>query len=98
MKHQLLILGSLLLAASAWAQTGNSAISGVVRDATDAPLPGAHVAVLNDDSGVRQETVSNDAGVYRFATLVPGSYHLEISADGFQKSLRGPIVIQVAQS
>ncbi|MEO5922747.1 MAG: carboxypeptidase regulatory-like domain-containing protein [Bryobacteraceae bacterium] len=98
MKRAFLFLGSLLLAASTWAQTGNSIISGVVRDATDAPLPGAVVVVANDESGVRQETTSNDSGVYRFGTLVPGSYHLEVSADGFQKTRRGPIVLQVAQS
>ena len=67
MKFATLILGSLLAAAT-WAQTGNSTISGIVRDSTDAPLPGAAVVVLNDDSGVRQETTSNDAGVYRFPT------------------------------
>jgi hypothetical protein len=98
MKRAILILGSLLWAASAWAQTGNSIISGVVRDATDAPLSGAAVVVINGDSGVRQETTSNDAGVYRFATLVPGSYSIEVAADGFQKTRRGPVVIQVAQS
>jgi hypothetical protein len=98
MNNKFLILGGLLLAASAWAQTGNSTISGIVRDASDAPLPGAAVVIANDESGVRQETVSNDSGVYRFATLVPGSYHLEVTADGFQKNRRGPIVVQVAQS
>ncbi len=98
MKRAILLIGGLFWAASAWAQTGNSIISGVIRDSTDAPLPGAAVAVINGDSGVRQETTSNDAGVYRFATLVPGSYSVEVSADGFQKTLRGPVVIQVAQS
>ncbi|MEO8100701.1 MAG: TonB-dependent receptor [Acidobacteriota bacterium] len=98
MNKAILFLGGLWLASGALAQTGNSTISGVVRDATDAPIPGAAVAVINGDSGVRQDTTSNDAGVYRFATLVPGSYSIEITADGFQKTRRGPVVIQVAQS
>ena len=98
MKRAILILSSLLLASAAWAQTGNSILSGIVKDSTDAPLPKASVVVTNDESGVRQETTTNDSGLYRFGTLVPGSYHLEASADGFQKTRRGPVVLQVAQS
>ena len=62
MKRAILTLGSLLLAASAWAQTGNSTISGVVRDATDAPLPGAAVVVK-----LKQHLVSED----QVATRLP---------------------------
>jgi hypothetical protein len=89
---------AVVFLALAWGQTGNSTISGVIRDSSEAPIPGAKVALLNSDSGVRQETSSNDSGIYRFANLVPGNYHLEVTADGFQKLSRGPVILQVAQS
>ena len=40
-----------VLSTPAFAQSGTSTISGVVRDSTDAPLPGAVVKVINEDTG-----------------------------------------------
>lgn len=98
MKTSFAILATFLLAASAWAQVGNSTISGAIRDSSDAPLPGAAVAAVNTATGVRQETVSNSEGLYRFPNLIPGNYTIEATAEGFQKVSRGPVVVQVSQT
>ena len=87
-----------LLPHAARAQAGTSTISGVVRDTTAAPLPGATIRVVNEDTGVPVETVSNGEGVYRVAALVPGHYRVEIALEGFDRVVRGPIALEVSQA
>ena len=87
-----------LSAAAILAQSGTSSISGSVKDPADAVIAGATVRVTNLDSGVRLETVTNEAGLYRVPALVPGSYRIEVDAAGFDHLTRGPVTIQVSQS
>lgn len=62
----------VLAAATAWAQSGNSTVSGEVKDVTMAAVPNAKVVIVSAETGVKSETVTNDAGVYRVGNLVPG--------------------------
>jgi hypothetical protein len=79
------------------AQSGSGVISDIVQDASGGALPGATVEVVNDATGVRTATVSNEEGVYRSSGLVPGSYTLDATRSGFAAVKRGPIVLAVAQ-
>src|SRR5882757_2167254 len=88
----------ILLSAPTWAQSGNSAISGNLKDATGAAVPGAKVIVKNLESGVQVETVTNDSGLYRAGALLPGSYQIEVDSGGFDHLSRGPITLQVSQT
>ncbi len=88
----------LLWSASAFAQSGDSVISGTVRDASEAGVPNTIIQIVNIDTGVRLQTISNQAGLYRFPSLVPGSYRIEADAPGFDRLTRGPIVVQVSQT
>src|SRR5256885_16571190 len=95
-KAKLLILG-LFLSPISLAQSGASAISGTIKDVTGSVLPGARVRIVNDQSGAIQVTLSNETGLYRAGSLVPGSYRVEVEADGFQKLVRGPVTLEVGQ-
>ena len=86
------------LSVSAWAQSGNSVISGNLKDATGAAIPNAKVIVKNLESGVQVETVTNDSGLYRAGALLPGSYQIEVDSGGFDHLSRGPITLQVSQT
>ncbi|HXA53174.1 MAG TPA: carboxypeptidase-like regulatory domain-containing protein, partial [Candidatus Acidoferrum sp.] len=88
----------LLSSAVVYAQSGNSVISGTVKDASDAAIPNAKIQIANIDTGVKQETTSNQDGLYRIPALVPGSYRVEADAAGFDHLSRGPIVVQVSQT
>ena len=66
------------------AQTGSGTIAGIVKDATGGTLPGVTVKVLNEDTGISVETLTNEAGLYRVAALVPGRYRVEIELVGFE--------------
>src|SRR2546427_6905195 len=83
MKHQfrnVILAWALLLLTLApiavFAQSGSSAISGTIKDASGAPIPGAHVAITNVETGVATETVSNETGTYHLGSLGPGSYRV----------------------
>src|SRR5215467_14658027 len=95
---RLMLSALVLFAAQLYAQSGNSAISGAVKDASDAVIPNAKIQIVNIDTGVKQETTSNEAGLYRVGALVPGTYRIETDAAGFDHLARGPITLQVSQS
>src|SRR5580698_5916227 len=74
---------SLLFAASAWAQITTGSLSGTVSDPAGAVVPGATVEVRNQQTGVVVNLVTNDAGLYKAAFLIPGMYTVRIQAPGF---------------
>jgi hypothetical protein len=76
------LLTSLLLTASAYAQTV-STVSGNALDTTGALIPHAHVTLQRSD-GAALEAESDSAGQFHIANVKPGSYTLRIAADGFQ--------------
>src|SRR3954469_13582061 len=82
-----LFLIILAISAGAYAQgvAGLGAVSGTVRDATGAVIPGAMIAVANDARGVRRTTLTTEAGIFTVPALVPSSgYSLSVSLPGFK--------------
>jgi outer membrane receptor protein involved in Fe transport len=77
------MLVTILCAWPAGAQEQRGVIEGTVRDATGAILPGATVEATAQNGAVLN-TVSDDAGVYRFPSVAPGNYTLRASLSGFQ--------------
>jgi Carboxypeptidase regulatory-like domain len=90
LKRALLAACSLLFLLNvAWADVGGK-ITGVVKDHTDAVIPGATVIALNAATGVKQTTKTDDQGSYAFPVLPVGQYEIDVTADGFNpKNTRG---------
>ncbi len=87
---------ALGLAGFARAQNSNSGdIRGTVTDSSGALVPGANVAVTNNDTGVVSKYVTNGDGLYDTNSILPGNYTLEFSKQGFETYKRGPVPIQV---
>jgi hypothetical protein len=83
-------LGTLLLAAGLFAQTGTTSIRGVVLDKSGAAVVGARVVVENAGQALQRETRTDDSGEYKFLGLPPGTYSLTVEKEGFRKfELRG---------
>ena len=80
----------VLAAVSAAAQTPfSSAITGTVRDATGAVLPGATVSVAAPTLIGGEQTATTDArGEHRFTLLPPGVYEIAVSSSGFRPARR----------
>src|SRR5262245_30680692 len=74
---------TFFLAETALAQTSRGAVSGTVNDPTGAVVPGATIVLTNTENGVRRSTTSNEAGIYQFDGVDPGSYELRITLAGF---------------
>jgi hypothetical protein len=75
----------MLGAALAFAQT-DATVSGTVTDPTGAHIVGATVTALKADTGTTTVTQTNQAGVYVFAALPPGSYRFTAEHAGFRKA------------
>src|SRR5689334_2248397 len=88
---------SLLLLVTATAIAAGQTISGTVTDGSAAAIPQARVTVTNAGTGLQQNTVTNEAGMFRAEARVPGSYRVEVESEGFQKVVRGPLVLEVGQ-
>jgi iron complex outermembrane recepter protein len=94
------IVGALVIAllpVVAGAQTGTSAITGVVKDSTGGTIPGAQVKIVNENTNVSLDVTTNQDGAYRFDALVPGPYRVETSLDGFETAVR-QIVLGAGQT
>src|SRR5947209_6082156 len=66
------------------AAAGLGAVTGTVRDASGASVPGATVVVANDLKGIRRTVTTTDAGVFSVPALVPSTgYSLKVTKQGF---------------
>lgn len=88
----LLVLGT----GSGFAQSTNSGeIRGSVTDPGGAFIPGVTVTVLNTDTGVSKDFVTNQDGLYDTSSILTGNYKVTFTRDGFDKIIRGPITLEV---
>src|SRR6266581_4711643 len=78
----------------ATAQTDGS-ISGVIRDASGAVIPGATVTVTNPATNQVRSAISNEAGVYNFPVLQPGKYNIKVELPGFRTITQNDVELQV---
>jgi hypothetical protein len=78
----LLLLTGLFLTSVAYAQF-SSTLEGVVQDPSGALIPGADVKLTNLGTHVTQTTTTDPAGNYRFVSLAPGQYQVNVTAKGF---------------
>jgi outer membrane receptor protein involved in Fe transport len=92
-------LATLLVCASAFAQSGGTAqISGTVHDPSGSAVPGAQVKATKTDTDLTRTVETGADGSYILPNLPIGPYRLEIMKDGFSTSVQNGIVLQVASS
>jgi len=79
------VLCFLFVSIPGFSQATNAQLTGVVTDQSGALIPGVTITMTKTDTGVVSTTVSNDAGVYTFQSLQPGSgYSVSAALPGFQ--------------
>jgi hypothetical protein len=91
-----ILLAALAMAPAAAAQVSTGTIVGTVRDA-DGVIPGATVIVREVTRGTSNTYQTDETGSYTAPFLVPGTYAVEVSVQGFNKWVREGIVLQVNQ-
>src|ERR1041385_149727 len=86
----------LFIAASALAQTTNATLSGTVTDPTGARVPNVQVTAQNVQTGVALTNLTNEAGLYVFPSVQPGSYQLTAELPGFKTYVLNGITVNVS--
>src|SRR5205085_9308256 len=84
-----------VLPAVAQTQAG---ISGVIHDPSGAVIPGVAVTVTNPATNFVRSAISNEAGVYNFHVLQPGSYSIKVELPGFRAITQNDVELQIQQS
>jgi len=74
----------MLCAASLFAQSERGTITGTVRDASGAVIPGAKVLLTNTQTGVAFNAPSNADGEYTVPQLQVGTYTVRVEKAGFR--------------
>ena len=77
------------------AQDIRGSISGRVTDASGGILIGVTVTVQNTATGVPNEVVTNESGLFNVLFLPPGDYRVTVKLDGFRSAVREHVNLRV---
>ena len=75
----------------------SGSVTGVVLDPSGSAIPAATVTLTNAETNVVRKTVTNGTGSYQFGFTAPGTYGVEVRAEGFQTEQRSGIVVTAGQ-
>ena len=89
-----MLLGLVVLCLHA--QSNFATIEGRIEDGSRRAIFGARVQARATSTGAVRSTVTNEAGLYEFASITPARYSIEVSAPGFAISTR-EITVEVGQ-
>jgi len=78
------LVAVLLVATTSYGQSGGSTVRGTVRDPNGNLVSGANVTLTNPERNFTRTQTTNEDGAYVFTAIPPGTYKLEVSAQGFK--------------
>lgn len=81
------MLIAIIGVATAFAQTSNGTVIGVISDPTGRAIVGASVTLTSNDTGAVRTTKTNSEGTYRIESVLPGVYDVSATASGFQTTI-----------
>ena len=79
----LAMLSAALAAPVVLAQNPRGSLRGTVLDVTGARIESARIVMRAVESSLQREAASEDRGEFRLDDLLPGTYHMTVSAPGF---------------
>src|SRR5437763_5132925 len=96
LRRTLIVVGAGLVLASspAIAQITTGTVSGTVRDAQEAVIPGATVVLVSETRGTKSApAVTNETGTYVFPNVTPDTYTVEVSLEAFKAVRRTGVAV-----
>ncbi len=90
-------LAALAFGLPVFAQEQRGSIEGVITDAQGGVVPGTTVEARNASGGVLAST-SDLAGVYRFPSVVPGTYTITATLSGFRETKVSNVRVALGQA
>ena len=91
------LLLAIVFSVYAMAQTTNATLGGTVADPSGAFIPGVTVTATNTATGIVNTAVTNESGVYQFASLQTGSYKVSAELPGFQTQVVNNFTLGISQ-
>jgi carboxypeptidase family protein len=95
------ILATVLFFGCCFTARGQStfgSISGTVKDASGAAVPGAQVTLTSIATGAKETFTTDQNGLYSFVNVNPGEYTIDVDKTGFKRFKRTTFDLQVQQS
>lgn len=89
---------AMLLCPSVSAQTITATLNGTITDETGAVVLNAKVTVTAANTGQAKTVTTDSEGRYSVPFLQPGGYSVTVEAQGFAKSVRSGLNLEVAQT
>jgi hypothetical protein len=83
------------MAVPASAQILYGSVVGVVKDSTGSVLPGATVTIVNKETNLTREAVTNADGAYSIINVQPGPYDIKITLTGFRDTARYNVPVTI---
>ena len=77
------------------AQQVYGSIYGTVTDATGGAIPNAKVTITDQNKGTKAEILTNGTGNFTKGQLIPGTYTVEVTNQGFRKAVAKDIIVNV---
>ena len=84
-------------ALSASAQTLYGSIVGNVRDSSGAAVPAPRSRSTRRQTGLERTSVSNETGSYSFTNVLPGTYDVKVSLQGFKEFVQTDVPVSIGQ-
>jgi Carboxypeptidase regulatory-like domain/TonB-dependent Receptor Plug Domain len=88
---------SLWLPATTLAQVAGATLSGTVTDQSGAVIPQASISAKNIDTGITRTSATGAAGFYSVPNLLPGTYEVRTSAQGFSSEVKTGVTLTVGE-
>ncbi|HTY61177.1 MAG TPA: TonB-dependent receptor [Acidobacteriota bacterium] len=77
------------------AQTVYGSMAGTITDPSGGVIPGASITLTNIATAEKRTNTSDAAGSYRFVSLVPGHYKMDVEKTGFKHFTRDNLLVEV---
>lgn len=88
----------LLVSAVSYGQTVTGSISGTVADPSGAVIGGAKVTLMNELTNQSREQDTGTSGDFNFTEIVPGTYDVSVTKDGFKTYSQKAIVVATSEN
>jgi hypothetical protein len=85
-----------LFSTGAWPQSHLATVFGPIADTSGAVVSGAQVRILNQNTGLKRDTLTDLTGQYRIGGLPPGNNSVRADKEGFQTQVREGIPLTSA--
>jgi hypothetical protein len=82
----------------AYGQVNKSNLTGIVRDSSNAAVPGVTVLITNTSTGAVRQEVTDDSGLYRATLLDVGTYTVSAEKAGFKKVVKQGVALHIGET